>query len=138
MLVSGLGAELAHIVHHALHGVDRGAGHNAVAQVEDVTGTSSGLNEDLAHALAEQVFAGEQGYGVEIALNRHGVAEGGPALIEGNSPVKPDDIGAGLPHSRQDGGGVDSEINDGHTQSLYLAHQAGGNGQDEVVVVRGG
>ncbi len=54
------GAELAHVLHHSLHIFDRGAGNDAVAKIEDVSGPAAGLLENLAHALAEQILVGEE------------------------------------------------------------------------------
>ncbi len=116
------GAELAHILHHSLHIFDRRAGNDAVAQIEDVSRTAAGLLEDLAHALAEQISAGEQQDGVEIALHRDRVAESGPALVQGHPPIEADDVGAGFAHGRQQGRGIHAEVDDRHAQRLHLAH----------------
>jgi hypothetical protein len=68
------GAELAHVLHHALHVFDRGAGNYAMPQIEDVPGTAAGLGEYLAHAFAEQIFTGKERDGVEVALHGNRVA----------------------------------------------------------------
>ena len=56
-MVSAMSAELAHVLHHALHIFDRRAGNDAVAEIEDVSGAAAGLLQDLAHALAKQILA---------------------------------------------------------------------------------
>jgi hypothetical protein len=55
----GAGAEFPHVLHYSLHVFNRSAGNYAVPQIEDVSGTAAGLGEYLAHAFAEQIFAGK-------------------------------------------------------------------------------
>jgi hypothetical protein len=89
-------AELAHILDDSLNVFDWGTGDNAVTKIKDVAGAACGLLEDLADALAKQVFVGEERYGVEVALHGYRMPESGPALVQGNAPIEPDDVGAGF------------------------------------------
>src|ERR1700722_14887496 len=93
---AGNSAELAHVLHYALHVFDRGTGNDAVPQIEDVPGAAAGLGEYLTHAFAEQIFTGKKSDGVEVALHGNRVAEGGPALVQGHPPIESDHVGAGL------------------------------------------
>src|ERR1700691_970919 len=81
-------AELAHVLHHPLHIFDRSTGNNAVPEIEDVSGAAAGLGEDLAHAFAEQIFAGEKHDRVKVALHRNRVAKRGPALVQRHPPIQ--------------------------------------------------
>src|ERR1700692_2354605 len=107
--VSGTGmfsrAVLAHVLDDSLNVSDWGTGNDAVAKIKDVAGAASCLLEDLADALAKQVFVGEEGYGVEVALHGYCMAESGPALIQGDTPIETDDVGAGFAHGWQQGRG---------------------------------
>ena len=82
-------AELAHVLHDSLNVFDWGTGNDAMAKVEDVAGAASGLLEDLADALAKQVFVGKESYGVEVALHGYRMAESGPALVQGTRQSSP-------------------------------------------------
>ena len=91
-------------------------------QIEDVPGPAAGLGEYLTHAFAEQIFSGKKSDGVEVALHRNRVAEGGPALVQGHPPIETDHVGAGLAHGGQKGCGVHAEVDDRHSQGLHFAH----------------
>src|ERR1700722_465509 len=90
---AGNGAELAHVLHHALHIFDRGTGNNAVPQIEDMPGPAAGLREYLMHAFSEKIFTDKKREGVEVALTRTRMAEGGPALVQGHPPIETDHVG---------------------------------------------
>ena len=60
------GAELAHVLHHPLHIFDRGAGNDAVPQIEDVSGAAAGLGEYMAHAFAEQILTAKSVMGSRL------------------------------------------------------------------------
>ena len=88
--------ELAHHPHHRLHIFDRRIGHDAVAKIEDVSGTPAGRAQNFLHALLQYLERSKQGNGVEIALHRMTVPNGAPALVQRLPPVEPDHVGAGF------------------------------------------
>jgi hypothetical protein len=50
-------------------GVDRGVGNDAVAEVEDVAGAAGVEGEDFADAGLDDFGRGEEGDGIEVALD---------------------------------------------------------------------
>ena len=73
--------------------------------------------------------------GVEITLHRDRVVEVAPGLVERDSPVESEDVGAGLAHGGEQAGGVDSEVDDGNAEGLHFADEDFRRGQDEVAIV---
>ena len=69
----------------------------------------------------EDVCGGEEGDGVEVALDGDAVADGAPAFVEGDAPVEAEDVGAGFAHGGEEGGGVDAEVDDGDAEGLDAA-----------------
>jgi len=59
-------------------------------------GRPAAAAEDLCDAGAEEIGRGEEGDGVEVALDGDGVAQGAPGPIERGAPVEAEDVGAGL------------------------------------------
>src|SRR5579875_1503841 len=59
-------------VDDAEDGVDGGVGDDTVAEVEDVAGAAGGEGEDFEDAGFEDGFGGEEGDGVEVALDGDG------------------------------------------------------------------
>src|ERR1700690_3230539 len=55
-MISGVGAELAHVLHHSLHIFDWRARDDAMAEIEDVSGPAAGLLHNLMHPLAQQIL----------------------------------------------------------------------------------
>ena len=78
---------MLHDVDHAHDVFYWGGGDYAVAEVEDVAGAAGGLREDFGYAVVEDLFGGEEGDGVQVALHGYGVVEGAPGLVEGGAPV---------------------------------------------------
>ena len=91
--------------------------------------------ENLVDALAEQLLAGEERDGVEVALHRTAWPRLRQPCVQRNAPVEADHVGAGFAHGGQQARGVDSEIDDGHAQRLHPADETRGHGQDEIAVV---
>ena len=79
-------------------GVDGGVGDDAVAEVEDVAGAVGGRGEDFGDAGVEDFVGGEEGDGVEVALDGDAVVEVGPGAVERGAPVEAEDVAAGLAH----------------------------------------
>ena len=98
-----LGFDLADgfdLVHDCEDGVDGSGGDDAVAEVEDVAGAVGGGGEDFGDAGCEDVRRGEEGDGVEVALDGYGVVELAPGAVERGAPVEAEDIAAGVAHER--------------------------------------
>ena len=57
--------------------------------------------EDFADAGFEDVSGSEEGDGIEVALDGGAVADGAPALVEGDAPVEAQDVGGGFGHGRE-------------------------------------
>ncbi len=98
-------------------------------------GRPPGLVEDLVDAFADQLRPGKEGDGIEVALDGAAVVETAPCRVERNAPVEAEDVGSGLAHRGEQAGGVDSEVNYGHTHCLHFADEGLRGGQDEVAVV---
>ena len=81
-----------------------------MAEVEDVSGAAGGQGEDFADAGLEDVERGEEGDGVEVALDSAARAYGTPTFVEGNAPVEAEDVCGGFGHGGKHRGGVDAEI----------------------------
>src|ERR1017187_3515349 len=84
-------------------GVDGGGGDDAVAKVEDVAGAAGGGAKDFGDAGFEDLGRGEEGDGVEIALDSDGVVELAPGAVEGGAPVEAQNIRPSLAHKGQEG-----------------------------------
>ena len=125
----------ANELHYRLHIFDRSSGDDAVAEIEDVSGTACGLRENLVDALANQLRLGEESDGVEVALHRAGVVERAPAFVERHAPVEAEHVGSGLAHGGEQAGGVDSEIDDGNAEGLHFADEDFRRGQHEVAII---
>src|SRR5271155_5592396 len=100
-----------------------------------MTGTAASLGEDLVDPLANQLRLGEEGYRVEVALDRAGVVERAPALIERNPPVEAENIRAGHAHGGKQASGIDSKIDDWDTELLDFADENFGRRENEIAVV---
>ena len=119
-------------------GLDGGGGDDAVAEVEDVAGAAGGGGEDLGDAGVEDFGRGEEGDGVEVALDGYGVVEGAPGLVERGAPVEAEDIGAGVAHGGQERCGVHAEVDDGDAEGADAGDEVGGGGEDVLAIVGGG
>ena len=86
----------------------------------------------------EDVEGGEEGDGVEIALDGGAVADGAPAFVEGDAPVEAEDVGAGFGHGGEHGGGVDAEVDDGDAEGLDALDELGGGGEAVLAIVGDG
>ena len=107
------------------HGVDRGFGQDAVAQVEDVTGTSGGLTHDVFGARPHFLPVCKQKNRVEISLYRTLEIHLPPAFVERNSPVQANDFCSGFLHRGQQGCAIGAEVNDRHAGLLQFLYQVG-------------
>ena len=130
-----LEAEFADHADDGLHIFDRRAGNDAVAEVEDVAGPSTGGAQNLFDALLEKFDRGEERDGIEIALHCVTVADGAPAFVEGLPPVEADHVGAGRSHGFEQARGFNAEVDDGHAQSLHGADEALGRFEGIVAIV---
>ena len=66
---------LLHKARQVLHVLDRGFGQDAVAEIEDVAGTSGGAAKNVFRARFQFFPVGEQQYGIEISLHGGTVIE---------------------------------------------------------------
>ena len=87
-------------------------------------------------AALEDVLRGEEGDGVEVALDGRVWPTALPAFVEGDAPVEADDVGAGFAHGGEQRGGVDAEVDDGDAEGLDAADEFGGGGEAVLAVVR--
>src|SRR5205085_3728472 len=85
---------------------------DAVAEVEDVAGAIRRLVENRFRAPADDFRIGEEGDGVEVALDGH-VAEARPGFVQTDAPVEADHVAARLLHEFQQPGGARAEVYDG-------------------------
>jgi hypothetical protein len=118
--------------------VDGRARYDAVAKVEDVSGSAGAESKDFANAGLEDVERGEEGDGVEVALDGSAVTDGAPALIEWDAPVEAEDVGPGLGHGGKHGGCVDAKVDDGDAEGFDALHELGGGGEAVLAVVGDG
>jgi len=109
-----------------------------MAEVEDVAGTVGGVGEDFGDAGLEDGFGREEGDGVEIALDRGGVAEGVPGAVERCAPVEAEDVGAGFLHGGEERGSVHAEVDDGDAEGADALDEFCGGGEAVLAVVGGG
>ena len=84
-----------HGVDHGDHMIDRRFRQDAVAEIENMSGTAAGAAQDFRHSAFDFFRRGEQRDRVEVALHGDIVADGGPAFVEIDTPVEADDIAAG-------------------------------------------
>ena len=102
-----------------------------------MAGAAFGGGEDFGYAGVEDFGWGEEGDGVEVSLERDGVAEDVPDLVERGAPVEAEDVAAGLAHDGQEGGGFYSKVDDGDAEGLDVADELGGGGEGVGAVVGG-
>jgi len=120
---------------NSVHGC---AGDDAMAQVEDVAGTVRGQLEDFGDAGFEDGFRGEQGDGVEIALNGAAWAGGADAFIEGDAPVEAEDVCSGFAEGGEQACGIYAEVDDGDAEGLDALDEFCGGGEAVPAVIRDG
>lgn len=116
--------------------VDGRGGEYAVAEVEDMSGSSAGVVEDAARLLANDGDGSEQDGGVEVSLHGDVVAEAIPGEVEWDAPVESDDVAAGVALVFEEGAGVGAEV-DGGDVWVELREQAFHVGLDEAEVMVG-
>lgn len=100
------GLALGGLMNEVDEGLDFGFGcfwEDAVTEVEDMTIAVGGGLKDGGSALLDDVSWGEQGSGVEIALDASVPANASPALIEGDTPVEAEDGSTGFGHGFEEG-----------------------------------
>src|SRR5208282_4376419 len=119
-----LQTELADHANDSLDVLDGRAGHDAVAEVEDVTGTAIGGAENLFNAKLEDFNGSKESDRVQVALHSVAVADGAPAFIKGLAPVEADDVGSGGSHLSEQAGGFNAKVDDRHTHLLDGTHEA--------------
>src|SRR5579862_8273450 len=133
--ICALLAEFTNHTDYGLYAFDRGVGHDAVAEIEDVARAPPGGTENLFYTLFQNLDWSKESDGVEIALHRVVVSNRTPAFVERLSPVESDDVGPCGGHFRQQAGGFDAEVNHGHAHGLHGAHQALGRFESVVAIV---
>lgn len=80
-------------VHDCLQRVGIGVRKDAVAEVEDVTGKTSGLFQDLACRLDDDLGRGKADGRVKVALEGDIRADTSCCELKWHPPVDPDDVG---------------------------------------------
>src|SRR5271157_236031 len=103
---------LADVIAERFHVVHRSFWKDAVAQIEDVAGASSGLAQNVFGARLEFLPIGEEQHRIEIALHGAFEAEALPSGVERNAPVEANDVGAGFLHRGEKRRAVGSEVDD--------------------------
>src|SRR5437879_3388614 len=98
-------------IHDGAHGSDVGFRKDAMAEIEDVTGTPAGLGKDGADLTRPLRGWCEQCRGLEIALDRT-VSDAGPCGIERNAPVDADDVATSRGEVLQERGSAGAEVNE--------------------------
>src|SRR5687767_5864221 len=93
--------------------VHGGVGEDAVAEVEDMAGSALHAVEDLLDAGFEVVPRGEEGNGVEVALDGAVLADALPGGGEVGGEVDSDDVPPRVPDQLEHAAGVDAEVDDG-------------------------
>src|SRR6266850_8446092 len=83
-----------HQIHDGAHRVDLRLRQDAVAEIEDVAGTSTGALQDVPHLAVAFGGRRQQRHGLEVALNGP-LTDAGPRGIERNAPVDADHIATG-------------------------------------------
>src|SRR5215210_3284611 len=83
--------------------VERRAGEEAVAEVEDVAGPPARAAQDVGRLLLHDRGGAEEGGGVEVALDTEVAADPLPGDIERDAPVDADDRGAVVLHLVEQG-----------------------------------
>ena len=79
----------------AIDVIDRRFRQDAVAEIENMSGTAAGAAQDFRHAAFDFFRRSEQRDRIEVALHGDVVADRGPAVVEIDAPVQADDIAAG-------------------------------------------
>src|SRR5260370_12406994 len=82
--------KLANHANYGLHVLNRGAGHDAMTEVEDVAGAAGGSAQDFFDSLLEDFHGSEKRDGVEVTLHRVGVSDRAPDFVDGLPPIEPD------------------------------------------------
>ena len=107
-----------------------------MAQIEDVTGPSTGPGQHFLGSSSHGITVGEEHHGVEVALHRTVVAGQIPAAFEIDPPVDPDHAPPRLGQERQQfriaGGEVDHWRSGGRG-----GDRLAGMGQDVATIVVG-
>ena len=123
------------VVDEGTHVLDRRAGQDAVAQVEDVAGTASRAPQDVVHAGQEALARGEEQRRIEVALDGDVGPRALPALVEWRPPVDADDGAAGLALDRQQVAGGRPEVDLGHIQAVEPVEDPPDVGEHELQIV---
>src|SRR5712691_1522678 len=84
---------------------------NAVAQIEDVAGTSAGALEDFVGRGEHAIEWTEQQRRVEVALNRAVRSDALPRLVQRRAPVGANHVAAGRAQLAENRSGADAEMN---------------------------
>src|SRR6266446_4379360 len=99
-VLPSLGGHLVDHVDERLHVIDGRVGQDAVAEVEDVARAAAGAAQDVGNPLADVRGLRHQHDGIEVALHRDVVTDGGPRGVELDPPVQADHAAARLAHER--------------------------------------
>jgi hypothetical protein len=104
-----------HVPCEHLEILDRRLRKHAVAEVEDVSGTSRGASQDVVCHAKQLLLRAEKQCRIEVPLYPAIGADGGPRVIEILTPINPDDITSGFGEICEDRLRADAEVNERHT-----------------------
>src|SRR5207249_6837211 len=107
---TGGGSTAMDEIHDSAHGGDVGFRKDAMAEIEDVARTPTGLRKNCADLTRPLRGGCEQRRGLEIALDRT-ISDAGPCGIERNAPVDADDVATRCGEVLQERGGAGAEVN---------------------------
>src|SRR5580658_547771 len=121
--------------HHCLHIFNRSAGNDAVAEIENVAGTTARIAQNLFHAQLNNLKRREERDGIEVALHRAARTHGTPALVERLPPVEADYVSACRRHIGEQTRGFNAEVNYGHAHLLHGSDEPLGRLEDIFAIV---
>src|SRR5919197_2244149 len=111
------GSPAMHEIHNRAHSSDLGFRQDAMAEVEDVAGSSCGALQNVADLSGSFRGGSEQRDGFQVALDgsRTDALPGG---IQRNPPIDADDVTAGGREVLEKRRGTGAEVNHGHVCGL--------------------
>src|SRR5262245_5612287 len=105
-----------HRVHHGDDVLHRSFGKNAVAQIENMTGPTARLTEDIFDAPTDFLGRGQQSGRVKVSLNANIVSQNIPSRVELDAPVDSDDVAAGGADRFEKAACAGAKVNDGNAR----------------------
>src|SRR5258708_33372088 len=104
------GSEAMDVTRERLDLIERRAGKDAVAEIEDVSRAARGAPQNVVRRRQHPIGRAEQRHGIEVSLDRAVVADPVPGLVERRAPVHSDYVPPRGLHVPPDRAGVDAEV----------------------------